>query len=193
MKKQPTTASLPAPPPPAWFAFTGLSSAMIAVTLLLRVAEFFQSIEVVYLIAVPWLVLLALAGWLGSRRIPLGLGVLDQAVWSACLVYYLPQVFMLSAGWSAAARLGVTVLALMPVGYFLALPQAKGIASLRDGGFPSDSSRIAWLLHGAGWAGGAALAYLSGPWFGLDAIQLLGALFLAASLLAVRKKPSLPA
>jgi len=125
-----------------------------------------------------------------SPRIPLGKALGILALWLACLPFLLSLVFDLALGLSFAARLLITILALIPTGFLMGVPFARGILWMQDTQMlqkmPVEPMIIPWVwaINGAASVIASVLAALLAITFGFDLVFLSGALcYLGACLI----------
>jgi hypothetical protein len=120
---------------------------------------------------------LAHARWLPFRPALAGLVILVVA-----LPWLLPRLFALCLGLSLAARLGITVLVLAPVGFFMGLPFPRGVQWLEH----AAPGLIPWVwgVNGAASVVSSILAALLALSFGFRWVLLAGAACYAGAWLA---------
>jgi hypothetical protein len=120
---------------------------------------------------------LAHARWLPFRPALAGLVILVVA-----LPWLLPRLFALCLGLSLAARLGITVLVLAPVGFLMGLPFPRGVQWLEQ----AAPGLIPWVwgVNGAASVVSSILAALLALSFGFRWVLLAGAACYAGAWLA---------
>jgi hypothetical protein len=131
---------------------------------------------------------LLLASGIGSRvadRVRTPRPVLGVAILALAAAVLVPASVSASLGWSLAGRAGLTVLAILPIGFLMGMPFPLGMRWLAAG----DTGRVgwAWSINGAASAVAGVLAAMLMIDLGSRVLLVLGGLaYLAAWLLARR-------
>jgi len=178
----------------AYFGLLGLAFLCVEIPLLQRFILFLGNSA--YAVAAVLFSLLLFSG-VGSQlspRLPLlpGLGLL--VVLSLLMPVLLPRLFALTLGLPLAARLGVTVLALAPLGFLMGIPFPAGIRTIAREPAPSPDGEAQeaaahsdipwiWAVNGAASVIAPILAALLALTFGFSAVLRLGAACYAGALL----------
>jgi hypothetical protein len=135
---------------------------------------------------------------IGSRfnlRIPLWLALGALTVLILVMPILLPNLFKWTLGLPLAARMGVTVLALAPLGFLMGIPFPAGIRWLVAGGAPGSDSEgeptprkdipWIWAVNGAASVVSPILAALLALTYGFSVVLIGGAICYGLALLTV--------
>jgi hypothetical protein len=131
---------------------------------------------------------LLLSSGVGSRvadRVGTPQPVLGVAVLALAAAFLVPASVGATLGWSLAGRAGLTVVAILPIGFLMGIPFPLGLRWLAAG----DTGRVgwAWSINGAASGVAGVVAAMLMIDLGSRALMMLGALaYLAAWLLARR-------
>jgi hypothetical protein len=182
----------------AYFGFLGFAFLFVEIPLMQRFILYLENPA--YAVMTVLFALLFFSGlgsaWSGRLPLLLSLGALVALILAMPLL--LPPLFAATLGLPLAARLGLTALALAPLGFLMGVPFPAGMRSLarsaeqgleddpRAGSTPSDIPWI-WAVNGAASVISAILAALLALTFGFRAVLWTGALCYLGALLTARR------
>jgi hypothetical protein len=177
-----------------YFALLGFAFLLVEIPLLQRFILYLGNTAYAVTAVLFALLFFSALGSRWSHRIPLLLSLIMVVILILSIPLFLPPLFKWTLGLPLAARLGITVLILSPLGFFMGIPFPTGIRSLTRQGqsktqgdeatYRTDIPWI-WAVNGAASVVSPIIAALLALTFGFSVVLWLGALCYAAALITV--------
>jgi hypothetical protein len=177
--------------PLLYFGLIGFAFLLVEIPLIQRFILYLGNPAYAMMAVIFSLLLFSAFGSRLSDKIPLRYALIGLAVLLLSVPLWLPRMFALSLGLSAASRLGLATLLLAPIGFLMGVPFAGGIRwlqTIHPLSEPEDEQKEipwVWAVNGATSVVAAVLAALLALTFGFNWVLRAGALCYAGAWLTV--------